>query len=92
MNDKVVFVATSELHPLPSVVVHDNAGNAAGSLLKIVLLSENVTVPVDPVSTVPVTLAEAPETKRKLATTASTRANANHEELRNVIFVTPLAT
>jgi hypothetical protein len=35
-----------ELLPLPSVVVHDNAGNAAGSLLKIILLSENVTVPV----------------------------------------------
>ena len=35
MNDKLVFVVTSELHPLPRVVVHVPPGRAAGSLLKI---------------------------------------------------------
>ena len=65
-KDKVVFVATSELHPLPSVVVHVPAGKAEGSLLKITLFRDAVTVPVDPLSSVPITVAEAFGTKSKL--------------------------
>jgi hypothetical protein len=64
---KVVFVVTSELHPLPSVVVQVPEGKAEGSLLKITLFRDAVTVPVDPVSRVLMTLAEAFETKSKLA-------------------------
>ena len=62
---KVVFVVTSELHPFKSVVVHVPEGRAAGSLLKTTLAIVTVTVPVDPVSKVFMTLAEAFETKSK---------------------------
>jgi hypothetical protein len=62
-----VDVVTSELQPLPNVVVHVPEGNAAGSLLKMTLFSDAVTVPVDPVSKVLMTVAEAFETKSKLA-------------------------
>jgi len=55
---KVVFVETSELQPLPSVVVQVPKGKAAGSLLKIMLLSDIVAVPVDPESRVLMTLAD----------------------------------
>jgi len=60
---KEVPVVTSELHPLPKVVVHPAPGS--GSLLKIRLGSDTVTVPVDPVSKVLMTLAEAFETNSK---------------------------
>src|SRR5437763_691393 len=49
---RLVLVATSELQPLPSVVVQMPEGNPEGSLLNMTLLSEAVTVPVDPVSRV----------------------------------------
>jgi hypothetical protein len=65
-----VPAATFELHPFPSVVVHPGWGRAAGSLLKIKLVSDAVTVPVDPVSSVLMTVAEAFGTKSKLPTTA----------------------
>jgi len=57
--------ATSELHPLPSDVVQVPVGRAAGSLLKITLLSDTVTFPVEPESNVLITLAEAFETRSK---------------------------
>jgi hypothetical protein len=69
---KVVPVATSELHPLPSVVVHVPMGKAAGSLLNTTLFSDAVTVPVDPESNVLMTLAEALEARRKLPRVTTT--------------------
>jgi len=81
-NDKVVFVVTSELHPLPSVVVHPAPGS--GSILKIILGSDIVIVPVDPVSKVLTTLAEASETKSKPPARTAAGAKANHK-VRNVI-------
>jgi len=89
MNDKLVFVVTSELHPLPSVVVHVPEGRAAGSLLKIRLFSDTVTVPVDPVSKVLMTLAEAFDTKSKPPDRTATGAKASRK-FRKVI-VTSLA-
>jgi len=71
---KDVPVATSELHPLPSDVVHVLVGRAAGSLLKITLLSDTVTFPVEPESKVLITLAEAFETKSKPAVRTATGA------------------
>src|ERR1700676_263979 len=65
VNVKEVPDATSELHPLPSDVVHVPEGSAAGSLLKITLLSDTVTFPVEPESNVLITLAEAFETNSK---------------------------
>jgi len=84
IKDKVVFVETSELQPLPSVVVQVAEGKAAGSLLKISLVSDIVSVPVDPVSRVLMTLAEAFETKSKppARTVARPQTNGN---LRNAI-------
>jgi hypothetical protein len=82
-NDKEVDVATSELHPLPSVVVHPAPGS--GSLLKIILGSDTVNVPVDPVSKVPAVSAEASETTSKAATSTAAGAKANHE-FRKVIY------
>lgn len=76
---RVVFVVTSELHPLPRVVVHVPPGIAAGSLLKIKLRSENVAVPVDPESKVFVTSAEASETKSKPLARTRTGTKANHK-------------
>jgi hypothetical protein len=64
---RLVLVATSELQPLASVVVQVPEGKADGSLLNMTLLSEAVTVPVDPVSSVLITVAEAFEAKSKLA-------------------------
>jgi len=72
---KLVPVATSELHPFPSVVVQPGEGKATGSLLKIKLFSDNVAVPVDPVSRVWSTLPEAFETKSRLPTKVIGRAN-----------------
>jgi len=89
MKLKEVDVATSELHPLPSVVVHVPNGRAAGSLLKIRLFSDTVTVPVDPVSNVLMTLAEAFDTKSKPPDRTATGAKASRK-LRKVI-VTSLA-
>jgi hypothetical protein len=54
-NVRAVPLATSEFPP----------PTAAGSALKITLLSDTVTFPVDPVSIVPMILAEAFETKSK---------------------------
>ncbi len=71
---KLVPVVTSELQPFPSVVVQPK-GKAAGSLLKIRLFSDSVAVPLDPVSRVLMTLAEAFETKSRLQTTMIGRAN-----------------
>lgn len=88
INAKVVFVVTSELHPLPSVVVHVPTGIAAGSLLKIKLLTENVAVPVDPESKVLITLAEASETKTKPPARTRTGTKANHR-FRNLIRGNP---
>lgn len=72
VNVKDVPAATSELHPRPSDVVHVPEGRAAGSLLKMTLLSDIVRFPVDPVSNVFVTLAEASETKSKPPTRTAT--------------------
>jgi Amidohydrolase len=71
---KLVPVVTSELQPFPSVVVQPK-GKAAGSLLKIRLFSDSVAVPLEPVSRVLMTLAEAFETKSRLQTTMIGRAN-----------------
>jgi hypothetical protein len=65
VNVKEVPDATSELHPLASDVVHVPEGRADGSLLKMTLLSDTVTFPVEPESKVLITLAEAFETKSK---------------------------
>jgi hypothetical protein len=66
---KLVPAATSELHPRPSVVVHVPKGSAAGSLLKMKLLSDIVTFPVDPVSKVFMVVAEAGCTAKSNAQT-----------------------
>jgi len=84
MKLKEVDVATSELHPFPSVVVHVPDGRAAGSLLKIRLFSDTVTVPVDPVSKVFMTLADAFETKSKPPDRTATGAKASRK-FRKVI-------
>jgi hypothetical protein len=84
-NDKVVFVVTSELQPLPSVVVHVPEGRAAGSLLKIRLCSDTVTVPVDPVSKVLMTLAEAFELKSKPPDRTATGAKASRNLRSDVL-------
>jgi len=65
-----VPAATFELHPFPSVVVQVPEGKAAGSLLKIKLVSDAVTVPVDPVSKVFITVADASDTQSKPPTIA----------------------
>jgi hypothetical protein len=80
----VVFVETSELQPLPSVVVQVPKGKAAGSLLKIMLLSDIVAVPVDPESRVLMTLAEAFETKSKPPARTAARPQTN-DNLWNAI-------
>jgi hypothetical protein len=69
----VVFVATSELQPLPKYVVQATPGS--GSLLKTKLSSDAVTVPVEPVSKVLMTLAEASETESKQPTIAIPKLN-----------------
>jgi hypothetical protein len=74
VNAKEVPAATSELHPFPSDVVHVPKGRAAGSLLKITLLSDTVTFPVEPESKVLITLAEAFETKSKPPVSTATGA------------------
>jgi len=65
---KLVLVATSELHGPRA-----HTPTAEGSKLKTTLLSVAVTVPVDPVSNVPITVAEAFGTKSKLPTAAIPR-------------------
>jgi hypothetical protein len=67
IKPKLVLVATSELHPLPSAVVQVPEGKAEGSVLKMTPFSDAVTVPVDPVSRVLMTVAEALEVKSKPA-------------------------
>jgi hypothetical protein len=76
---KVVLVSTSELHPLPRVVVQVPLGKAAGSLLKKKLFSDIVAVPVEPVSRVLTTSAEAVETKSRLAVRTATRVQRGRE-------------
>jgi hypothetical protein len=78
VNVKLVPDATSELHPFPSDVVHVPKGIAAGSLLKMTLLSDTVTFPVEPESNVFMTLAEALDTKsRPPVKTAAGAKNIN---------------
>jgi hypothetical protein len=71
-------------------VVHVPEGRAAGSLLKMTLLSDTVMFPVEPVSKVFVTLAEAAETKSKPPARTATGAKANRK-FRNVICNSNLA-
>jgi hypothetical protein len=75
----VVLVATSELQPLPTVVVHVPEGSAAGSLLKMKLFSDIVAVPVDPVSKVLITLAEEFEPKNRPPHRTATGAKARRK-------------
>jgi hypothetical protein len=82
---KEVPDATSELHPFPSVVVHVPKGSAAGSLLKMTLLSDTVTLPVEPESNVLITLAEAFETKSKPPVRTATGAKYSRK-FRKVIW------
>ena len=89
MKFKLVFVATSELHPLPRVVVHVPKGKAAGSLLKMRLLSDTVTVPVDPVGKLLITLAEAFEPKNKPPDRTATETKASRRFRK--VAVTSLA-
>ena len=84
MKLKEVDVATSELHPFASVVVHVPDGRAEGSLLKIRLFSDTVTVPVDPVSKVFITLADAFETISRPPDRTATGAKASRK-FRKVI-------
>ena len=85
IKDKEVPDATSELHPLPSVVVQVPEGSAAGSLLKMTLLSPTVTFPVEPESNVLITLAEAFETKSKPPVRTATGAKYSRK-FRKVIW------
>jgi len=73
-NARLVPFATSEFPP----------PTAAGSMLKNRLFNDAVTVPEEPVSRVPVTVAEAFETKNKLPAKTATGAKENLQ-LRNVI-------
>src|SRR5579864_9329925 len=74
-NVRLVPFATSEFPP----------PTAAGSLLKMALFSDTVTVPDDPVSNVPIRLAEALETSSKPPATSVTGAKASRK-FRNVIW------
>jgi hypothetical protein len=60
-------------------VVQVPTGIAAGSLLNITLFSDTVTFPVDPVSKVFMTLAEAFETKSKPPDRTATGAKASRK-------------
>jgi hypothetical protein len=75
---KVVPVATSEFPP----------PMADGSLLNTRLLSDTVTVPVDPVRTVPTTLAEAFDAKSKPQAKSVAGANALRKGPRVGILLT----